>query len=436
MTAQDKPDPTLVKGWCPGAVRPMETGDGFLVRVRLTGGVLSADLAGELADLARRFGNELIDYSQRGNLQLRGIEVENIAEVQARLAELGVLDRDAASEAVRNIVASPLSGLDPTAAIDGRALCAALEAKLTEDASVHALPGKFGFVVDEGGRLALDDVAVDVRFTGLRTAEGPRVLISVATAPGHYQPIAVAPVEEVPGRAADLARAVIQLRAGIPDAPRRMHEVIGLTGLAALFRAARFGEVMADVATLPRAHGAEAVLGDHTHQPGGWIGLGAPFGRLTADQLALLGELAAERAMGELRLTPWRVVLIPGVKAEKMPRIRPWISGARFVFSADDPRLSVVTCAGSTGCRSASVDARADGETLASTARKLAKSGVTLHVSGCEKGCARPGKTLVTLTGRDGAYDLVRDGRAWDEPWLTGLTLGEAATALADLAPI
>lgn len=436
MTSQDKPDPTLVRGWCPGAVRPMETGDGFLVRVRLTGGIVSADLAGAIADLSRRFGNELIDYSQRGNLQLRGVEEENLPEVWKRLADLGVLDRDAASEAVRNIVASPLSGLDPTAAIDGRALCAALEKRLTEDASVHALPGKFGFVVDEGGRLALDDVAVDVRFTGLRTTEGPRVLIAVAVAPGQYQPIAVTSVDEGPDRAADLARAIIHLRNGIPNAPRRMHEVIGLTGLAALFRAAKFGEVMAEVSTLRRASGAEAVLGDHTHQPGAWIGLGAPFGRLTADQLALMGELAAERGMGELRLTPWRVVLIPGIKAEKMPRIRPWIAAARFVFTPDDPRLSVVTCAGSAGCRSATVEARTDGEALAATARQLAKSGVTLHVSGCEKGCARPGKTLVTLTGRNGRYDLVRDGRAWDEPWLSGLDLGEAASAIADLAPL
>lgn len=436
MTATDKPDPALVKGWCPGAVRPMETGDGFLVRVRLTAGILSAELAGELATIARQWGNELIDYSQRGNLQLRGVQVDDLHLVQQRLADLGVLDRDAASEAVRNIVASPLSGLDPTAAIDGRKLCAALEKRLVEDTTVHALPGKFGFVVDEGGRLALDDVAVDVRFMGLKTEDGARVLISVATAPGHYQPIAVSHVEEAPDRAADLARGVIALRASMPDAPRRMHEIIARTGLTPLLHAAGFGEVMADVSMMPRPHGAEAVLGDHTGQPGSYIGVGAPFGRFTADQLALLGDLAAERAMGELRLTPWRVILMPGVKPEKLPRIRPWISGAHFVFSADDPRLAVVTCAGASGCRSATVEARIDGEALAAAARKLAKSGVTLHVSGCEKGCAHPGKCQVTLTGRDGGYDLIRDGRAWDTPWTTGLTLAEATAALADLAPL
>jgi len=414
----------------------METGDGFLVRVRIPSGVLSADLAGEIADLSRRFGNELIDLSQRANLQLRGVALENIAPLQERLGELGLIDRDEASEAVKNIVASPLSGLDPTAAIDGRAVVAALETRLVEDATLHALPAKFGFVVDEGGRLALDDVAVDVRLRGLPTTDGPRVLIEIATAPAHWQPIAVETVEDAVDRAADLARAVIALRAGSAAAPRRMWEIVKTAGLAALFRASGFGEKMAEIPTLPRPRGAEAVLGDHTRAPGAYLGLGAPFGRLTADQLALVGELAGERAAGEIRLTPWRAVLIPGVKAEKMPRIRPWIAAGRFVFSPDDPRLAVVCCSGSSGCHSASVPAREDGETLAPVARKLARAGLALHVSGCEKGCAHPGAALYTLTGRNGRYDLVRAGRPWDEPWMTDLTLAEAASALADLAPL
>ncbi|NLH80924.1 MAG: precorrin-3B synthase [Phyllobacteriaceae bacterium] len=436
MTGRDRPDPALVRGWCPGALRPMETGDGFLVRVRLPSGRLSAELAGELADLSRRYGNELIDLSQRANLQLRGVELENIAPLQERLAALGLVDRDEATEAVKNIVASPLSGLDPTAAIDGRALVEALETRLVEDTTLHALPAKFGFVVDEGGRLALDDVAVDVRLRGLPTADGPRVLIEIATAPAHWQPIAVEALDDVVDRAAALARAVITLRAGSADAPRRMWEIVKTAGLAAVFHAAGFGEKTAEIPTLPRARGAEAVLGDHTHAPGAFLGLGAPFGRFTADQLALLGDLAGERAIGEIRLTPWRAVLIPGVKPEKMPRIRPWIAAGRFVFSPEDPRLAVVCCSGSSGCRSASVPAREDGETLAPVARRLTRSGLTLHVSGCEKGCAHPGPALFTLTGRDGRYDLVRAGRPWDEPWMTGLTLEEAASALSDLAPL
>lgn len=436
MSGRDKPDPKLVKGWCPGARRPMETGDGLLVRVRITGGIVSAELAGELAFLARRYGNELVDLSQRANLQIRGVGADALDDLLGHLDRLGVLDRDAESEAVRNIVASPLAGLDPTAAIDGRALVAALEARLTSDPSVHALPGKFGFSVDEGGRLSLDDVAADVRLSGLKTPDGPRVLVAVATRPGHHQPIAVVEPEAAADRAADLARGVVALRAALPEAPRRLLEIVGRTGLAALFHAAGFGEVMADVATLPRRHGAEAVLGDHTHDPAAFLGLGAPFGRFTADQLALLGDLAGERGGGEIRLTPWRTVLIPGVAPEKMPRIRPWIAAGRFVFSPDDPRLAVVTCAGSTGCRNAGLDTRADAEQLAGIARRLAPHGTPLHVSGCEKGCAHPSAAPFTLVARDGAYDLVRDGRPWDAPTIERLNLAEAAAALADFSPL
>ncbi|TBW35232.1 precorrin-3B synthase [Siculibacillus lacustris] len=435
MTRSDHPDPALVRGWCPGARRPMESGDGFLVRLRLSGGVMSATLAGDVADLARRLGSGLIDLTQRANLQIRGVAAGDVDELIGELDALGVIDPDAASEAVRNIVASPLAGLDASAPIDGRALTHALEAALVADPALHALPPKFGFVVDDGGRCGLGDVAADVRLTGLATPEGPRVLISIADRPGHARPIAVVAVGEAAPSAVALARAVVRLRADLAETPRRMPELIARVGLDALLAAAGFGAAMAEVATLPRPGGANAVLGDHTAGPVGFLGLGAPYGRLTADRLALIGDLAGERGSGELRLTPWRAVLIPGIAPEKMGRIRPWLTAAQFITSADDPRLAVVTCAGSSGCRNGGRDTRADAERLAGLARRLAPGGTTLHLSGCEKGCARPGPTPITLTARGDRYDLIRDGRAWDAPWLAGLTLDEAASALADLAP-
>jgi len=55
-----------------------------------------------------------------------------------------------------------------------------------------------------------------------------------------------------------------------------------------------------------------------------------------------------------------------------------------------------------------------------------------LHVSGCEKGCARPRKADVTLVGRDGGFDLVRGGKPGDVPARRGLT----ADALANGAEL
>ena len=107
-----------VKGWCPGALRPMPTGDGLLVRVRISAGRLSLDQAEALASCARDCGNGTIEVSSRGNLQLRGVAEAKLNELQARLAAERLVDADPATERVRNIVASPLSDVDPQAFLD------------------------------------------------------------------------------------------------------------------------------------------------------------------------------------------------------------------------------------------------------------------------------------------------------------------------------
>ena len=53
-----------IKGWCPGALRPMQSGDGLVVRVRPFGGRLEAAQVAGIADLAERYGNGLIDRDE------------------------------------------------------------------------------------------------------------------------------------------------------------------------------------------------------------------------------------------------------------------------------------------------------------------------------------------------------------------------------------
>ena len=66
-----------IKGWCPSALRPMQSGDGFVVRIRPHGGRLSAEQAEGIADLAERHGNGLIDLTGRANLQIRGVRADH-----------------------------------------------------------------------------------------------------------------------------------------------------------------------------------------------------------------------------------------------------------------------------------------------------------------------------------------------------------------------
>ena len=107
-----------VKGWCPGALRPMLSGDGLIVRIRPFCGAFSLEQARGLAELARRLGNGHIDLTRRANLQLRGLSDEHMPELQAELGRLGLIDPDAETEATRNLMVAPLVGLDPAEKLD------------------------------------------------------------------------------------------------------------------------------------------------------------------------------------------------------------------------------------------------------------------------------------------------------------------------------
>ena len=166
--APRQPSPPYRKGWCPGALRPMETGDGLLARVRAPRGRLSLNQAEALADAACRCGNGAIGLSARANLHLRGLSERTLSDLHARLAEAGLLDADPEVERLRNIVMSPVDDLDPEASFDLGPSVAALEARLKQDERLRRLPAKFSFVLDTGGRLPLGDVDADIRFEALR----------------------------------------------------------------------------------------------------------------------------------------------------------------------------------------------------------------------------------------------------------------------------
>ena len=77
---------------------------------------------------------------------------------------------------------------------------------------------------------------------------------------------------------------------------------------------------------------------------------------------------------------------------------------------------------------SASVDARGDAARLAAIIG--AAHNDTLHVSGCSKSCAHRGHASLTLVGRDGRYDLIRNGAVADRPSLTGLNIDQIEALL------
>jgi len=377
---------TEVKGWCPGILRPMASGDGLIVRVRPRGGAFSLETAAALADLAQRLGNGHIDLTRRANLQLRGLIEDRLPELRTELATLGLLDPDTETEAVRNVMVAPLAGLDSSQAFDIRPIAHAIDDALTSDKRLHALPGKFGLLVDGGGAISIASERADICLA----AVGDLFAFGLDTAKGT-QWLGTLP----PAQAAEAAIAAAHAYLAVATRGR-------MRGLGAV----AFAQVQA-AARLSPMTGRPAAGGRRLGLLGNAVGIAAPFGRLEAGQLRQLVKLAADAGAVDLRLSPWRAVYF-GVRKGAGVFVLEEACDAGLIVEENDPVLQVEACPGAPDCKSSSVDARGDARRLATIAAVHGWQG-SIHVSGCAKGCARSLPSDLVLAGKAGAYRLIRN---------------------------
>ena len=362
----------VVKGWCPDAWHPMAAGDGLLVRVRPWLARLTREEVVSLCEAALLYGSGVIDLTSRGNVQLRGVRESTMLPLLARLVELGLVVSDPACERRRNVLVAP----DWEEGDDTARIARELVERLHE---LPDLPGKVGFVIDAGDGLALCREGGDFRVE--RGRHGGLIL----RAAGRRCGAALNHGTEVDALIA-LAHWFVEtdgVRAG-----RMERHSATLPGFAQ-------GDLAPTAVAKPSKAGR--------HRLG--MALGVPFGRIEAKTLA---RLVASRSVEALRITPWRLVLVEGHG-----------DCEGFVSNPDDSLLRVDACPGRPLCRQATVETR-------ELARRIAPQiDGRLHVSGCAKGCARAAAADVTLTGREGRFDLAADACAGAPPVLSGLTAAD-----------
>jgi precorrin-3B synthase len=409
-----------VKGWCPGALRPMQTGDGLIVRVRPRCGALSVAEALAVCETAQRCGNGTIDLTRRANLQIRGVGAGNLPRIWDALSECGLIDEHADAEAVRNVMVSPLAGIDPTEICDVRPIAAALETALAETPALWALPGKFGFIVDGGGALPLDDERADIRLRAIQDQDGGiRVALGLDTARGAHWLRLLAP-NDAHVAAVRLASAFVEIPKRVPRA--RMRDLDPADFAVLQDRLGNCGDPVCPVASKAADASRRVGLLDMSG-PVVAVGIGAPFGRLTAGGLARLAETAASLGIAGLRLSPWRALYAAAGDSLQARSLLAEAEACGLVTAPGDPLLAIDACPGAPACRSACADTRAAAHRIA---RMMPLPGVgSVHVSGCAKGCARSRAADLALVAGPSGFGLVRHGTAADAP--------EAYLAPADL---
>ncbi|MEU8520779.1 cobalamin biosynthesis protein CobG [Streptomyces sp. NBC_01216] len=387
---------------CPGALRLHAADDGLLARLRLPAGVLTSRQAHVLADAAETLGDGRISVTSRGNVELRGLS----EGCDARLAELlsaAALLPSSAHERIRNIVASPLAGVDGIGGGNVQLWARELDGLLCGQDWTTALSGRFLFALDDG-RGDVAGLGADVTLFSTSRADGDALVragartVRVAGSDAARAALAAAGaflaaaraagtgawrVRELPaGVEPDLAGALV--RAGVPARPAAPHTPTTPPGSAG-----------------PRP----GVLGDPA--TGRYaVSVVARLGRLTAAQLRALTPDGA--APGELRLTPWRGAVVTGFPGRPAAEARLGaLAGAGLLTRADSPWLDVGACTGRPGCAKSLADVRAD------ATPGTDGGGSPVRFSGCERRCGHPtggpGEWVDVVATADGHY-LV-DGR-------------------------
>jgi precorrin-3B synthase len=123
-----------------------------------------------------------------------------------------------------------------------------------------------------------------------------------------------------------------------------------------------------------------------------------PLGSLGQEQAAALTDVA-----GELRLTPWRSVVLPGLSADPSERLEE----VGLVTKADSPWNGVTACAGQPGCAKALADVRADARRVTP---RLPRHGGPMHWSGCERRCGKPAGEFVDVLAVGNGYVIDGEG--------------------------
>lgn len=330
-----------------------------------------------LSDAACRYGDGELHLTSRANLQMRGITLDDHGNVPAALeravTDAGLLPSPA-HERVRNIIASPLTGLVAGLA-DLRPAVQELDERLCASPRAVRLPGRFLFGLDDGR----DDVTqLDCDLTVRATSpELAQVLL------GRRWLGPTVHVSEAAGQLVRLAERFLDLSRG----QWRMHEL------------PRGGAELVDDPQQRRvdaAAGAEMPYGVLRQDNGALaVSVLAPLGTLTPGQVAAL-TTAADHGSEHVRLTPWRGAVLSNLDRACVEHLVDELTASGLLLTKETGWNGVTACTGAPGCSRAQAATRPVAAQIAAGPPRSRP----VHVVGCERRCGAPAlpHTLVLVT--------------------------------------
>jgi precorrin-3B synthase len=395
---------------CPGILHAVPAKDGMLIRIRIPGGLIDARQLSTVAALSSAFADGLVEITSRSNLQLRAIQEHHLPEIAAALESTKLLP-SRQHDRVRNICTSPLAGLAAEESIDTRSLVRELDTGLTADNDLHP---KFSFGI-YGSSLLFSREQDDVALRAVPGSGSGRSALFQLFLGGTDTGYAVS-LDHAVDCLLKAARSFILVARhyGLPVRGKSLSAASGmmesiLHTLLPLLTPSLNQDFPSAVRLSPLGIYEAVRQGQRNIIPA------IPLGRLTSQQAQRLAESAAE-SEGDLRLAPWRGVVLGAIPVERTAAVAAQLSSVGLYLDGRSGFQGIAACAGLSGCDASLADVRTDAATLAlHLAGQAVLPGWTVNFSGCEKQCAMRKGATAELIATPSGYLLRINGQPVSE---------------------
>ena len=389
----------------------------FMLRVRIDGGDLTTEQLRVIGGISTDFGRDTADITDRQNVQLHWIRVEDVPEIWRRLESVGLSTTEACGDVPRVILGSPVAGIAADEIIDPTPVIREIADRWIGDLEISNLPRKFKTAIT--GHPS-QDVVHEINDVSLIGVVHPEL------GPGYD--LWVGGGLSTKARLADRIGAFVSAE----RAPEVWHAVVSIFrdyGYRRLRNKARMKYLLEDwgperFRTVLEEEYLGYALPDgpapgpppppppppgvHEQKDGRfYIGAAPVVGRSSGTTLTALADLLEAHGSTRLRTTPHQKIVVLDVERDRVDAV---VAGLKELGLDPEPsvfRRSTIACTGLEFCKLAIVDTKDTAtaaiaqleERLADLADRLPER-LSLHVNGCPNSCARIQTADIGLKGQ------------------------------------
>ena len=403
-----------IDGGKTATLEPWELDDEyFMLRIRIDGGALSTEQLRVIGQISVEFARDTADVTDRQNVQLHWIRIEDVPEIWRRLEAVGLETTEACGDCPRVILGSPVAGIADEEIIDPTPAIRDIVDRYIGDPEYANLPRKFKTALTGH---PVHDVAPevnDVAFVGVVHPEyGPGFDLWVGGGLSTNPMLALrlgtwVPREEV----AEVWAGVVAVFRDYGY--RRLRTRARIKFLIADWGAEKFRDVLeTEYLKRPLIDGpAPAVpsepgdhVGVHRQKDGKYfVGLSPVAGRISGSNLLRLADLAEAHGSQRIRTTPLQKLLVLDLEKAQVDSLKVSVEECGLSARRDAWRRSVMACTGIEFCKLAIVETKAQAARVVDELeRRLGAldSPISVHINGCPNSCARIQVADIGLKGQ------------------------------------